>query len=184
MTRRRTILLAPALAVAAAGLAIAGCGGNSSDNNVKASPAATTTAAANHTHSAVVGVRDSKLGRILVDAQGRTLYLFEKDKGAKSTCFGACASAWPPLTTTGNPKAGTGAMGSLIATIARPDGTREVTYKNQPLYYYVGDQAAGDTNGEGLDAFGGGWDVLSPVGTKIEGDGSDSASSSSSSSGY
>src|SRR5512132_3634633 len=110
MTRRRTILLAPALAVAAAGLAIAGCGSSSSDNNVKASPAATTTAAANHTHSAVVGVRNSKLGRILVDAQGRTLYLFEKDKGAMSTCFGACASAWPPLTTTGNPKAGAGAM--------------------------------------------------------------------------
>jgi quercetin dioxygenase-like cupin family protein len=72
-----------------------------SDPAFKASPAATTTSAAKHADSAVVGVRATRLGKILVDAQGRTLYLFEKDKGARSTCFGACASAWPPLTTTG-----------------------------------------------------------------------------------
>jgi predicted lipoprotein with Yx(FWY)xxD motif len=181
MTRRRSILLGSALAVPVAALAIAGCGGNSHDNTVKASPSATTTSA-KHAGSALVGVRDTKLGKILVDAHGRTLYLFEKDKGAKSTCFGACASAWPPLTTTARPKAGAGATASLIATTARSDGAREVTYKNRPLYYFAGDHAAGETNGEGLNAFGGGWDVLSPTGSKIEGDGSASASSSSSSS--
>jgi predicted lipoprotein with Yx(FWY)xxD motif len=179
MTRRGTLLLGPALAVPVAALAIAGCGSNNNGNNVKASPSATTTSA-KHAGRALVGVRDTKLGKILVDAQGRTLYLFEKDKGAKSTCFGACASAWPPLTTSGNPKAGAGATPSLIATIARSDGAREVTYKSRPLYYYAGDKAAGETNGEGLNAFGGGWDVLSPAGSKIEGDGSASASSSSS----
>jgi predicted lipoprotein with Yx(FWY)xxD motif len=183
MTRRRTLLLGPALAVPVAALAIAGCGSNSNDNNVKASPATTTTSA-KRSGGAVVGVRDSKLGKILVDAHGRTLYLFEKDTGPKSTCFGACARIWPPLTTSGKPQAGTGATASLIATIARSDGAREVTYNSRPLYYYAGDQAAGDTNGEGLNGFGGGWDVLSPAGSKIEGDGSGSAGSSSSAGGY
>ena len=185
MTRRRTFLLSPALIGSLAALAIAGCGTTGNANNGKAGPATTTTtSAAKHANSAVVGVRDTKLGKILVDAQGRSLYLFEKDTGAKSTCFGACASAWPPLTTSGKPTAATGATASLIATIARSDGAREVTYNGQPLYYYAGDQAAGDTNGEGLDAFGGGWDVLSPAGSKIEGDDSGAASSSSSGGGY
>jgi predicted lipoprotein with Yx(FWY)xxD motif len=178
MTRRRTLLLGPALAVPVAALAIAGCGSNS--NTMKASPAATTAATAKHANGVVVAVRATRLGKILVDAQGRTLYLFERDTGAKSTCFGACAKAWPPLTTTGNPKAGAGATASLIATIARADGAREVTYKSRPLYYFAGDHAAGDTNGEGLNAFGGGWDVLSPAGSKIEGGDSGSATSSSS----
>jgi predicted lipoprotein with Yx(FWY)xxD motif len=171
MIRARTLLLGPALAVPAVALAVAGCGGGYS-NNVKAGPSATTTSAAKHAHSAVVGVRATKLGKILVDAQGRTLYLFERDNGAKSTCFGACANAWPPLTTTGTPRAGAGATASLIATISRSNGAREVTYKNQPLYRYAGDHGPGDTNGQGVNAFGAGWDVLSPTGTKIEGAGS------------
>lgn len=183
MIRTRTLLLGPALAVPAAALAVAGCGGGYSNNNVKASPSATTTSA-KHAGSAVVGVRATKLGKIMVDAQGRTLYLFEKDTSAKSTCFGACANAWPPLTTTGKPKAGTGATATLIATISRSDGAREVTYNSRPLYYYAGDHGPGDTNGQGLNAFGASWDVLSPTGTKIEGARSGSASSSSSGGGY
>lgn len=183
MTRRRTLRLGPALAVPAAALALAGCGGYSNNNNVKASPAARTTSA-KHAGRAVIGVRATKLGKILVDAQGRTLYRFEKDNGAKSTCFGACASAWPPLMTTGTPTAGPGATASLIATISRSDGAPEVTYHNQPLYHYTGDHAAGDTNGQGLNTFGAGWDVLFPTGTKLEGASSGSASSSSSGGGY
>lgn len=114
--------------------------------------------------------RMSPLGRILVDRQGRTLYLFEKDAGRSSSCYGACASIWPPLTTTAAPKTAGGLTGRL-GTTKRTDGTTQVTYNGHPLYTYAGDSAAGQTNGEGLDQFGGGWDVLAPNGDKIEGDG-------------
>jgi predicted lipoprotein with Yx(FWY)xxD motif len=122
--------------------------------------------------SAMVGVAKSRLGRILVDGRGRTLYLFERDKGTASTCYGSCASIWPPLTTAGKPHAVRGALGARLGTTRRSDGKLEVTYNGHPLYRYVGDAKPGDTKGQGLNQFGGGWDVLSPVGMKIEGGGS------------
>ena len=158
MTPRRSILLAPVLAVPMIALAIAGCGGSSS--NAKAGPS---TAAA-----ATVKMRSSGLGKILVDSQGRGLYLFEKDTGTKSTCSGACAAAWPPFTTSGKPKAGSGVTASLLGTTTRSDGKTQVIYNGHPLYYYAGDQKAGDTNGQNLDQFGAEWYVLSPAGKKIE----------------
>jgi predicted lipoprotein with Yx(FWY)xxD motif len=82
-----------------------------------------------HVVGATVDVRKSDLGTMLTDSSGRTLYLFEKDKGDASTCNGSCASAWPPLTTTGAPKAGTGVKASALGTTKRQDGTSEVTYK-------------------------------------------------------
>jgi predicted lipoprotein with Yx(FWY)xxD motif len=166
MKRRRTTLLASALAVPMTALAIAGCGGSS--NNANASqPAASGKQSTSPGGAATVNVTNTKLGKILVDSQGRTLYLFEKDKGPKSTCSGACASAWPPFMTSGKPKAGSGARASLVGTSARSDGTREVTYNGHPLYYYAGDQKAGDTNGQDLTQFGAGWYVVSPAGSKI-----------------
>ncbi len=122
--------------------------------------------------SAAVGVARSRLGRILVDGRGRTLYLFEKDKSMASTCYGACAGIWPPLTTAGKPHAVQGALAARLGTTRRSDGKLEVTYNGHPLYRYVGDTQPGDTKGQGLNQFGGGWDVLSPKGTKIEGGGS------------
>jgi predicted lipoprotein with Yx(FWY)xxD motif len=167
MTRRRNIFLGAALAAPVAALAIAGCGGNG--DAVKASsPAATKAAGAGG--GATVDVRTTKLGKTLVDSQGRTLYLFEKDKGMKSTCFGACASVWPPFTTSGKPQAGAGVSASLLGTTARSDGKPEVTYNGHPLYYYASDQKPGDTTGEGLDQFGAKWYVLSPSGKKIDND--------------
>jgi predicted lipoprotein with Yx(FWY)xxD motif len=164
MTRRRNIFLGAALAAPLAALAIAGCGG--SGGAVKASsPAATKSAG-----GATVDVRTTNLGKTLVDAQGRTLYLFEKDKGMNSTCFGSCASVWPPFTTSGKPKAGAGVTASLLGTTARSDGKPEVTYNGHPLYYYAADQKPGDTTGEGLDQFGAKWYVLSPTGKKIDND--------------
>ncbi|MEU0486043.1 phosphatase PAP2 family protein [Streptosporangium sp. NPDC006013] len=115
-----------------------------------------------------VEVRDSKLGKILTDGQGRTLYLFETDKGTKSTCYGACAIAWPPLVATGRPQAGSGASSALLGTAARTDHTTGVTYNGHPLYYYVGDTKPGDTSGQGLDSFGAKWYVLNPQGNKID----------------
>ena len=118
--------------------------------------------------SATVSVADSSLGQILVDGNGKTLYLFEADTSTQSTCSGGCAQAWPPVTTNGAPKAAGGASASLLGTTARSDGTTQVTYGGHPLYSFTGDTKPGDTNGEGSTAFGAGWDVLTPTGEKIE----------------
>src|SRR3954467_9019776 len=81
----------------------------------------------------------SSLGRIVVDGQSRTVYLFQKDKAGKSACSGACAQNWPPLLTKGAPKAGAGAKASLLGTTKRSDGTTQVTYNKHPLYTFVDD---------------------------------------------
>ncbi|MDQ6945471.1 MAG: hypothetical protein M3256_04190 [Actinomycetota bacterium] len=151
-----TILLP--LALAACGTATAGYGDSASPS----SPSG----------SATISVRGSSLGLILADRNGKSLYLFEADKGSQSTCSGACAQAWPPLTTSGAPKAAGGVSPSLIGTTTRSDGATQVTYSGHPLYSFVGDNQPGDTNGEGSTAFGAGWDVLSPTGAKIEQPGS------------
>jgi predicted lipoprotein with Yx(FWY)xxD motif len=110
----------------------------------------------------------SSLGRIVVDGKGRTLYLFEKDKGRRSTCYGACAAYWPPLLTHGKPKARAGSKHSLVGTTRRRNGTVQVTYAGHPLYRYAGDSGPGQTTGAGLQDFGGGWDPVSPAGKKVE----------------
>jgi predicted lipoprotein with Yx(FWY)xxD motif len=116
---------------------------------------------------ATVSVRKTKLGTILVDQQGRTLYLFMKDKNGKSACGGACAVGWPPLLTNGKPKAGKGARAKLLGTTVRKSGT-QVTYAGHPLYTYAGDRKAGQTNGEGSRAFGAPWYVLAANGHRID----------------
>jgi predicted lipoprotein with Yx(FWY)xxD motif len=117
---------------------------------------------------ASVGTTSTSLGTFLVGPDGKSLYLFEADTSSKSTCSGACAQSWPPLTTNGSPVAGSGVTKSLLSTSQRADGTMQVVYNGHPLYNYTGDTKAGDTNGEGSTAFGAGWDVVSPAGAKIE----------------
>jgi predicted lipoprotein with Yx(FWY)xxD motif len=129
------------------------------------------TASTRVTAAATVGVRNTSLGRVIVDSRGRTLYLFEKDTSRRSACSGQCAQYWPPLLTHGAPVARVGAKRSLLGTIKRADGSRQVTYAGHPLYLYFGDSRPGQTNGEGSQEFGAGWDVLSPSGKKIEADG-------------
>jgi predicted lipoprotein with Yx(FWY)xxD motif len=119
---------------------------------------------------AKVGTRPSGLGRIVVDGRGRTLYLFEKDRHGQSACSGVCAAYWPPLLTNGKSNAVDGAKRSLLGTIRRTDGSRQVTYAGHPLYLFSGDGKSGQTNGEGLTDFGGGWYVLTPAGKKIDRD--------------
>ena len=103
----------------------------------------------------------------LVDAKGRTLYDFPPDMRGASTCYGACASLWPPLTTIGKPHAGSGVAASLLGTTKRSDGKVEVTYGGHPLYYYVADTKRGQTTGQGLNQFGAPWWVISPAGKEI-----------------
>jgi len=117
---------------------------------------------------AKVAVASSGLGRILVDGRGRTLYLFEKDRRGKSACAGKCAAFWPPLITSGKPRATAGAKTSLLGTTKRADGRLQVTYNHHPLYTFVKDTRKGQTSGEGLDAFGAEWYAVSAAGTKVE----------------
>jgi predicted lipoprotein with Yx(FWY)xxD motif len=119
---------------------------------------------------ATVSTARTGLGRIIVNGQGHTLYLFEKDRRGHSACSGACATYWPPLVTGGKPIAANGAKRALLGTIRRADGTRQVTYAGHPVYRFLLDAKRGQTKGEGLNDFGGGWDALTPAGKKIEGD--------------
>ena len=114
-----------------------------------------------------VAVAKTRIGRILVDSKGITLYDFVTDKRGVSGCYGACAALWPPLITKGKPHAGRGVRASLLGTTKRKDGKLEVTYNHHPLYYFVTDQKPGQTTGQGVNQFGGPWWVLSPAGREI-----------------
>jgi predicted lipoprotein with Yx(FWY)xxD motif len=120
---------------------------------------------------ATVKTRHGKLGTFLVAGNGRTLYLFEKDKTSKSTCTGQCAQFWPPLLTSGKAKAVGKVRGSLLGTTKRGDGKLQVTYKGHPVYTFSQDAKPGDTKGEDFSAFGAKWYVLSTAGKKIEPEG-------------
>ncbi|HEX4540956.1 MAG TPA: hypothetical protein VH112_11990 [Acidimicrobiales bacterium] len=163
MIRSRSVtLVASTAAIPLIALAAAGCG--SGGGGASASP---TTPKTTPPPPATVGVAGSSLGQLLVDSQGRTLYLFQKDSGGASSCTGACATAWPPLPATGQGTVSGGANASLLGTTPRSDGGPQVTYNGHPLYRFSGDQKPGDTNGEGVNAFGASWFVVSPSGDQI-----------------
>jgi predicted lipoprotein with Yx(FWY)xxD motif len=112
------------------------------------SPAAASTAAGGPVSLALA---DSKLGKILVDSDGKTLYVFLADSGGKSACTGNCVDNWPPLDSSAKPTLGTGLDAGDFASITRSDnGAAQVTFYGMPLYHFAGDQKAGDTNGQGL----------------------------------
>ena len=115
-----------------------------------------------------VGVNSTQLGQFLVDANGRTMYLFEADNGKSSSCYDACAQAWPPVLSSGQPQAGNGVTASELSTVTRRDNGSQITYNGHPLYYYVGDAKRGDTTGQGLNQFGAPWYVVAPSGSKID----------------
>ena len=171
--------IALALGVALVAVIVAGCGSSNNDSSnsgTTSSSAQTsgggaygaTTTASNSSGTATVSAAKTGIGTVLVGTDGRTLYLFEKDKTPTSMCSGACAAAWPPLTTSGSPKAGSGANSAKLTTNKRSDGKVQVVYAGHPLYYYAGDTKAGQTNGQGLDQFGAEWYTLAPSGAKWE----------------
>src|SRR6266851_2306267 len=141
-----------------ASVLVATCGSSSPSKSASPSPAAATIAVATN----------SKLGQILVDGKGITVYLFVHDTGTASTCYTSCAQIWPPLLTSGPPQAGTGATASLLGTTTRTDGKVEATYAGHPLYYFVQDKQPGDATGQGVDGFGGLWWVLTPSGAAMQ----------------
>jgi predicted lipoprotein with Yx(FWY)xxD motif len=159
---RRELMVAAALTACI--VAVAACGGSSSGS---ASSAPAGSGNAPKAAGVTVKVSTTKLGRILTDGSGRTLYLFEKDKGAASRCSGACASIWPPLAAATG-VTGRGVSAADLGSIKRADGRPEATYAGHPLYTYAGDTKPGETSGQGLDQFGAEWYVLGPDGHKID----------------
>ena len=156
-------------ALAGTALLAGACSPYGSTGSYGSSANGTTSAPTANTGSAqTVGLRSTPLGQILVDGNGKTLYLFEADKSATSTCYGDCASVWPPLLTGGSPVAGPGVNQSLLGTTTRSDGSREIVYGGHPLYYFVSDRQAGDTTGQGISSFGADWYVISAAGAKVD----------------
>jgi predicted lipoprotein with Yx(FWY)xxD motif len=127
-------------------------------------------AAVTHQGSAAggtVNLHKTKLGKVLAGKTGKTLYLFMADKHGKSACYGKCANFWPPLMA-GKPTAGTGVKAGLLGTTKRKNGAKQVTYAGHPLYYFKLDKAAGQTNGEGQDFFGGKWYGVNSAGRAVK----------------
>jgi predicted lipoprotein with Yx(FWY)xxD motif len=152
---RRLVL--GSLALMAAGVIAAGCA--SSKGATRGGTASTMQAA-----PAAIGTANSKVGMILVGRNGRSLYLFEKDKPDMSACSGACAAAWPVAHSNGQPKAGSGVNASMLGTMKRTDGTTQATYNKHPLYYFSGDTSAGQVHGQNVSAFGAKWFAMTPSG--------------------
>jgi predicted lipoprotein with Yx(FWY)xxD motif len=172
---RSALVLIAAIAALSLAIVAAGCGDDNGDGSSGdgggpyggGGTSAETTASSDG--SGVVSVADNpELGEILVDSKGFTLYNFEKDKGGESSCFNACAAAWPPYTVNRQPKAENGAQASLLSTTKRSDGSTQIVYNGWPLYTYVGDSKPGDTTGNDVDQFGAEWYALTPAGEKPE----------------
>ena len=153
-----------ATAVPLVALAVAGCGNGAS--NASATTPRKTPHKASTAHVVAVRAAKTRLGRILVDSHGRTLYLFKGASGTGSAPTSAFA-AWPPLRVSGTPTAGAGAKTSLVGTAKDAGGQTVVTYHRHPLYTFIKDHKRGDTAGEGVTAFGGTWLVVSPAGKAI-----------------
>ena len=117
--------------------------------------------------TSTISLRPTAVGKVLVAANGRTLYLFTADKGKRSTCYGQCAGYWPPLLAS-KPSVGTGLKSSMLGTTKRKDGKLQVTYGGHPLYYFVQDKKAGQVKGQGFVHFGGSWWVVSAAGKSIK----------------
>jgi predicted lipoprotein with Yx(FWY)xxD motif len=161
--------IAPVAAAALLVVAVAGCGSSSKKSaSTTSTPATSSTSAMPKAAGTSVALRKVSFGKVLVGSNGRTLYLFEKDKGTTSKCTGKCAGVWAPLTTQGQPQAGAGTQAALFGTTKRPDGTTQVTYGGHPLYFYDDDKRPGMTEGEGSKAFGAEWYAVGPTGKKVE----------------
>ena len=177
MRVRLSLAVLPASLVAI--VAVAGCGGSSSS-------ASTNTGGATGTATIDVA-KNAQLGQILTDSKGDTVYVFAKDTNGKSACSGSCAGVWPPVTTSGAPKAGKGVAASKLGTTKRSDGSTQVTYAGHPLYTYTSDTSPGDTTGNGVNLFGALWYAVQSDGSKapISGSaGSGSTTGGSSGGGY
>ena len=149
----------------AAGLLAAACG--TAAGSTTGSTAAGTPASSGSTMATVIESHHGSAAPFLTNSSGRAVYLWAADSMNKSMCTGACAQAWPPVTSKGQVTAANGAKAADLGTITRSDGTKQVTYLGHPLYYFAGDSGPGQTNGQGSDSFGAKWWLVAPAGAKI-----------------
>jgi predicted lipoprotein with Yx(FWY)xxD motif len=169
-------------------LVLAACGSSSSSSSQASAPAASSTSTASSAPASAaatsvkVATAHGAQGTYLIGPSGKALYLWVVDPNGRSNCSGACAKAWPPLTTQAKAVAGPGVNAGDLGTITRTDGTKQVTYKGHPLYYFIADTAAGQTRGQGSDNFGAKWWLVAPSGAAITSGGSSAGGSASSSS--
>jgi len=194
--RRTRYRIGAVAALIGVSVLVAACGSSSSKTTATSSSAGSSTASTPASSTAAaspaagkgtaVSTASGKEGAFLTGAGGRALYLWDADAKGKSNCSGACAQAWPPLTTTSKPTASGSVKASQLGTIKRSDGSEQVTYDGHPLYYFAGDPSSGTTNGQGSDEFGAKWWLVSPSGSAITSDppAAGGSGSSSSSSGY
>ena len=158
--------------LAAATLLAAACSSGGSSSSSAATPASSSPAAASSGNAAaatstVISTASSSAGPVLINGTGRAVYVWAKDAKDMSACTGACASAWPPVPATGTVTAALSAVSSDLGTITRSDGTKQVTYDGHPLYYFAGDSGSGQANGQGSDAFGAKWWLVTPAGADV-----------------
>jgi predicted lipoprotein with Yx(FWY)xxD motif len=169
--RNKTHRLGLGAGLVLAGVVLAACGGGSSGGapatSTWASTGTSAGAGASAAGAAAVTSKTGALGTYLTTGSGQTLYDFAADKGDMSSCYGSCATYWPPLLTTGAPTASGGADAGKLGTTKRTDGMTQVTYGGHPLYTYVADSVAGETKGQGVNANGGLWWVVGVDGTPI-----------------
>lgn len=164
----RLSMLRVCVPLAALAVAAAACGGGGGTGNGGGAPASGATGGGEGETLTVA--KNAKLGAYLTDEQGRAVYLFEKDTNGQSACSGACASAWPPVSTSAAPKATGGVGQGMLGTTGRAGGTKQVTYGGHPLYYYAADgNQPGSTKGHDIEQFGAEWYLVSPQGQKVEG---------------
>ena len=154
MLKRAVLLGALGVALAAAGVA--------------AAAAVTHQSSGMSATRGTVNLRQTRFGKVLVTKSGMTLYLFMKDKTTRSTCYGQCATYWPPLLKKGTLRAGTGVKARLLGTTKRKNGQRQVTYNGHPLYRFKLDKRAGQVAGQGQNFFGGRWWVLNSAGRAVK----------------
>ena len=172
---KRTKLVAGVGGALGAAVVVAACssGGTSSAAAPAAAPASPAGASssprsgASSSGGTVITTAKSSAGTFLTNGSGRAGYLWVKDTGDMSNCNGACAGAWPPVTTTATATASGSAKASDIGTITRSDGTKQVTYDGHPLYYFSGDSGPGTATGQGSDGFGAKWWLVSPAGSDV-----------------
>jgi predicted lipoprotein with Yx(FWY)xxD motif len=167
-------------------LGVAGCGSSSTtssgteaessaggaygNGSSSSSSSATTTNPSEGASMALISVTTvPKVGKVIVNSKGFTLYDFHKDQGTTSSCYGACEAAWPPMTTGGKPEVGNGASASMLGTTERKDGTMQVTYAGHPIYTFTEDKKPGEANGNDFSAFGAQWYALKPSGEEAGG---------------
>jgi len=163
---KRSLMTTAGLAGVA--LLAAACGGSGGYGATNAPPPTSAPAAETATPT-TLDLANSKLGPILADSRGRSLYLFEADTTATSTCTTAgCVAEWPPLIANGSPRVGAGLAAGQLGTTARVDGRQQVTYSGHPLYYFAGDSQPGSTAGQGLNDNGGLWYVVHKDGTPVD----------------